>query len=223
MPNPSKHQALEGYTAPTHGELLERSTALLQQSKRRRSIRKFSEKPVPREVIENCLKTAGTAPSGANQQPWHFAAVQDFNTKSAIRTAAESEEETFYESRAPQDWLEALAPLGTNAEKPFLEMAPWLIVIFSQPWSHVDGQEQQKHYYARESVGIATGFLIQAIHHAGLASLTHTPSPMGFLNTLLGRPSHEKAFLILVVGYPADDVTVPCITKKSLSEISSFH
>jgi nitroreductase len=223
MPNPLNNQALEGYTAPTHGELLERSTALLQQSKRRRSIRKFSDKPVPREVIENCLKTAGTAPSGANQQPWHFAAVQDFKTKSAIRAAAESEEQTFYESRAPQDWLEALAPLGTNAEKHFLETAPWLIVIFSQPWSQVNGQEQQKHYYARESVGIATGFLIQAIHHAGLASLTHTPSPMGFLNTLLGRPSHEKAFLILVVGYPADDATVPCITKKSLSEISSFH
>lgn len=223
MPNPSNHQALETYQAPNHGDLLARSTELLQQSRRRRSIREFSDRSVPREVVQNCLEIAGTAPSGANQQPWYFAAIQDPVTKSAIRTAAEAEEQTFYESRAPQDWLDALAPLGTNAEKPFLEVAPWLIVVFSQPWSQVDGHEQQKHYYARESVGIATGLLIQAIHHAGLASLTHTPSPMGFLNTLLDRPSHEKPFLILVVGYPADDATVSKITKKSLCEIASFH
>ena len=173
MPNPSNSHPLEEYEAPSHNDLLARSAALLDQSKRRRSVREFSDHPVPREVIESCLKTAGTAPSGANQQPWHFAAVQDPETKSTIRRAAEAEEQTFYESRAPQDWLDALAPLGTNAQKPFLEIAPWLIVIFLQPWSKTDGQEQQKHYYARESVGIATGFLIQAIHHADATFVVH--------------------------------------------------
>lgn len=219
----TNRQPLCGYIAPELNELQERATTLLQHSQRRRSIREFSDRQVPREVIETCIKIAGTAPSGANQQPWHFAAVQDSDLKSQIRKAAEAEEEEFYESRAPQDWLDALAPLGTGKEKPFLEMAPWLIIIFSQPWSQPKGEPRQKHYYARESVGIATGLLIQAIHHAGLVSLTHTPSPMGFLNDLLGRPAHEKPFLLLVVGFPADGATVPNLSKKALNEIASIH
>ena len=190
--------------------------------KHRRTVRDFSARPVAREVIEDCIRAAGTAPSGANMQPWHFAAVSDPALKREIRVAAEAEEHEFYEHRAPAEWLAALAALGTDAQKPFLEEAPWLIAIFAQQFRvNADGS-RMKHYYATESVGIATGFLVAALHHAGLATLTHTPSPMGFLNSILGRPMHEKPFLLLVVGYPAENARVPDIARKTLPEISSF-
>ncbi len=196
---------------------------LLQQARQRRSVRDFSDQPVPRDVIESCLSIASTAPNGANQQPWHFVAVHDSAIKSSIREAAEEEERTFYESRAPEEWLQALAPLGTDAKKSFLETAPWLIAIFAESYSFDGEGEKRTHYYVRESLGIATGMLIQSLHLAGLVSLTHTPSPMRFLNEILQRPSQEKPFLLLVVGYPAEDARVPKITKKSLEEISTFY
>lgn len=189
---------------------------------RRRTVRDFSDKPVAREVIEACLRTAGTAPNGANLQPWHFVAVSDSKLKHEIRIAAEDEEQEFYANRAPNEWLEALAVLGTDSEKPFLETAPWLIAIFAQPYRLLPDGRKLKHYYATESVGIATGFLVAALHLSGLASLTHTPSPMGFLNKLLRRPAHEKPFLLLVVGHPAENARVPDIQRKPLDEISSF-
>ena len=189
---------------------------------RRRTVRDFSDRPVAREVIEQCLRTAGSAPNGANLQPWHFVAVSDPALKHEIRVAAEAEEREFYEHRAPNEWLEALAALGTDSHKPFLETAPWLIAIFSQPYRLLPDGRKLKHYYATESVGIATGFLVAAVHKAGLVSLTHTPSPMGFLNKLLGRPAHEKPFLLLVVGHPAEGAQVPDIERESLGEISSF-
>lgn len=208
---------------PSPAELEKRLADLLTRCRQRRTLRDFSTKAVDRSIIESCLRIAGTAPSGANQQPWHFAAVQDPALKARIRREAEAEERAFYEQRAPQDWLEALAPLGTNADKPFLEAAPWLIAIFVQTKGTRTDGSHFKHYYPRESVGIATGMLIQAIHLAGLASLTHTPSPMAFLNEILDRPKHEKPFLLLVVGYPAPHARVPDIAKKTLPEISSFH
>ncbi|MFN2508015.1 MAG: nitroreductase family protein [Chthoniobacterales bacterium] len=188
----------------------------------RRTVRSFSARPVPRAVIEDCIRAAGSAPSGANMQPWHFAAVSNPALKHQIRVAAEKEEREFYEHRAPAEWLEALAALGTDEHKPFLEVAPWLIAIFVQSHSPKPDGTRLKHYYASESVGIATGFLIVALHDAGLATLTHTPSPMGFLNKILRRPAHEKPFLLLVVGHPADDALVPDIRRKPLQEISSF-
>ncbi len=190
--------------------------------RKRRSVREFSNEPVPRDVIENALRAAGTAPNGANQQPWHFVVVANPVIKRQIREAAEAEEREFYSTRAPQDWLDALAPLGTDAHKPFLEIAPYLIVIFAQTHGVRPDGSKIKHYYAQESVGIATGFLIAALHHAGLATLTHTPNPMGFLNEVLNRPLNERAFLILVVGQPATDATVPAITKKPLEEMATF-
>ncbi len=190
--------------------------------RQRRSVREFSNEPVPRDVIENALRAAGTAPNGANQQPWHFVVVSNPNIKRQIREAAEAEEREFYSTRASQDWLDALAPLGTDAHKPFLEIAPYLIVIFAQAHGVRPDGSKIKHYYAQESVGIATGFLIAALHHAGLATLTHTPNPMGFLNEVLNRPLNERAFLILVVGQPATDATVPAITKKPLEEMATF-
>jgi len=189
---------------------------------RRRTVRDFSDRPVPRSIIENCLLAAGTAPSGANMQPWHFAVVSDAVIKSRIRVAAEKEERLFYQEKAPPEWLEALAPLGTDENKPFLETAPWLIAIFVQRHGVLPDGRHVKHYYALESVGIATGLLINAVHHAGLVSLTHTPSPMNFLNRLLGRPANERPFLLLVVGYPSNDAQVPVITKKPLKDIASF-
>lgn len=189
---------------------------------RRRTVRHFSARPVPRRVIEDCLAVAGSAPSGANLQPWHFVAVADPGLKHEIRIAAEAEEREFYEHRAPKEWLEALAPIGTDSNKPFLEIAPWLIAVFAQPYRPLPGGGRIKHYYATESVGIATGFLVTAIHHAGLAALTHTPSPMVFLNRILSRPAHEKPFVLLVVGHPAEDAMVPDIKRKPLEEISSF-
>jgi iodotyrosine deiodinase len=189
---------------------------------RRRTVRDFSDRPVSRNIIETCIRTAATAPSGANQQPWHFVCISDTATKRKIREAAEAEERAFYSGRAGDEWLEALAPLGTDAHKPFLETAPWLIVIFAERYEIDSGGRRIKNYYVPESVGIATGFLIVALHNAGLATLTHTPSPMGFLSEICGRPENEKPSILLVAGYPAPDATVPQITKKSLREISDF-
>lgn len=203
-------------------EIAERAAKFQAEMARRRTVRDFSDRPIPRAVIESCLRTAGSAPNGANLQPWHFVAVSDPTLKHQIRVAAEEEEREFYQHRAPNEWLEALAALGTDEAKPFLETAPWLIAIFAQPYQLLPDGRKLKHYYATESVGIATGFLIAALHHAGLASLTHTPSPMGFLNKLLDRPAHEKPFLLLVVGHPAEDAQVPDIQRKPLAEISSF-
>lgn len=203
-------------------EMQRRAEAFYAEMRRRRSVRDFSSRPVPRAIIENCLRAAGTAPNGANRQPWHFVAVSDPATKRRIREAAEAEERDFYSGRAPQAWRDALAPLGTDANKPFLETAPYLIAIFAQSYGVTADGEKIKHYYVTESVGIATGFLIAALHHAGLATLTHTPSPMGFLNDILMRPEHERPFLLLVVGYPAEDAHVPAITKKTLAEIVTF-
>lgn len=203
-------------------EMIERSSAFAAEMRRRRTVRQFSDRPVPRRVIDACVEAAGTAPSGANQQPWHFVVVSDPAIKRRIREAAEKEEYDFYHGRAPQEWLDALAPLGTDEQKPYLETAPYLIAIFAQSYGFLPDGRKVKHYYVSESVGIATGMLITAIHHAGLVSLTHTPSPMGFLNKILDRPGHEKPFLLLVVGYPAGDAVVPEITKKSLSEIATF-
>jgi nitroreductase len=211
------------YTAPAERELRDRARAFYDAMQRRRTVRDFSDTPVPRDVIEWCLRAAGTAPSGANLQPWQFVAVADPETKRRIRAAAEDEEREFYTNRAPQEWLDALAPLGTDAAKPFLERAPWLIAIFSQLHGVLPDGRKVKHYYALESVGIATGLLIAAVHQAGLVSLTHTPSPMGFLNDILERPSNEKPFLLLVVGYPAPGAVVPDITRKSLADIATWR
>jgi nitroreductase len=199
-----------------------RATTFYERVRTRRTVRHFSDRPVPRTIIEQCLRAAGTAPSGANMQPWHFVVVGDPAVKRRIRLAAEEEEREFYERRAPEEWLEALAPLGTDAHKPFLETAPYLIAIFAQ--SHgLDAEGGRiKHYYVQESVGIATGFLIAALHEAGLATLTHTPSPMRFLNQILGRLPNERPYLLLVVGHPADDAQVPAIGKKGLDEIATF-
>lgn len=200
-----------------------RAEEFLQTAQRRRSVRQFSDRAVPREIIETCIRAAGTAPSGANMQPWHFAVVSDAAVKRRIREEAEKEERAFYEERAPDDWLEALAPLGTDASKPFLETAPWLIAVFQQRFGEDETGRRQKHYYATESVGLATGMLISALHRAGLATLTHTPSPMGFLSEILERPRTERPFVLLVVGYPAPDAEVPDIQRKSLDEIASFR
>ncbi|NNF28401.1 MAG: nitroreductase family protein [Gemmatimonadetes bacterium] len=199
-----------------------RAREFLEEMRRRRTVREFSDRPVPREVIEDCLLTAGTAPNGANRQPWHFVVVGDPGVKARIREAAEEEERSFYRERAPADWLEALAPLGTDEDKPFLEQAPILIAIFGESYQLGADGAKQKNYYVSESVGIATGLLIAALHKSGLATLTHTPSPMGFLNEVLGRPRNERPFLLLVVGYPADRVHVPDIGKKELDEIATF-
>jgi len=199
-----------------------RATSFRDEMQRRRTVRQFSTHPVPREVIDDCLRTAGSAPSGANMQPWHFVVVCDPELKRKIRVAAEEEEHAFYNGRAPKEWLEALAPLGTDEHKPYLEAAPYLIVVFAQTHSLDANGDKVKNYYVMESVGIATGMLISAVHLAGLVSLTHTPSPMRFLNRILGRPAEEKPFLILVVGHPAEDARVPDISKKPLEEIATF-
>jgi iodotyrosine deiodinase len=204
-------------------EIVKRSASFYQEMRARRTVRDFSARDVPLEIIENCLLTAGTSVSGANLQPWHFAVVSSADIKRRIRVAAEKEEKLFYDEKAPKEWLDALAPLGTDANKPFLETAPYLIAIFQQRFGETAEGEKVKHYYATESVGIATGVLITALHHAGLASLTHTPSPMAFLNDILERPRSERPFLLLVVGYPAEDAQVPDISKKRLNEVASFH
>lgn len=206
-----------------HDATLEAVKRHLAYMRQRHSVRDFTADPVPQAVIEACIATAGTAPSGANHQPWHFAAIADPVMKARIRKAAEAEETEFYAGGAGAEWLRALEPIGTGADKPHLTTAPWLIVVFAQRHGLTPDGEKFKHYYVPESVGIATGFLISALHHAGLVCLTHTPNPMKFLNTLCNRPAHEKAVMILPVGYPAPDATVPAIAKrkKPLSEIMS--
>lgn len=216
---------LEGYPEVEEGESIERARSFLEIARRRRTVRHFSTRPVPREVVEACIHAAGTAPSGANRQPWHFVAVgrDDPGLRRRIREAAEEEERRFYHERAPDSWLEALERLGTDEVKPFLEEAPWLVVIFAESYALGPSGEKEKNYYVTESVGIATGILITAFHAAGLATLTHTPSPMGFLNEVLDRPENERPFLVLVVGHPAADARVPRIEKKPLERIATFH
>jgi iodotyrosine deiodinase len=201
-------------------EMQARASDFLALMRRRRTVRDFSDRTVPRAVIEAAVATAGTAPSGANQQPWTFACISAPAVKAKIRAAAEAEEKAFYAGKAGEEWLGALSHLGTDWEKPFLETAPWLIGIFGQRWGVSAAGEKTKHYYVPESVGIAAGFLIAALHNAGLATLTHTPSPMGFLNGICGRPESEKAYILLVVGYPAEGCQVPVISKKPLEEIA---
>ena len=203
-------------------EVQQRALEYYENMKRRRTVRDFSTRHVPLDIIENCIRTADTAPNGANQHPWHFVVVSDQEIKSEIRQAAEKEEQDFYKSRASREWLEVLAPLGTDEHKPFLETAPYLIAIFAKVHGIDEQGKRVKHYYVNESVGIATGLLISAIHHSGLASLTHTPSPMRFLNKILQRPEQERPFLLLVVGYPEKYATVPDIQRKSLPEISTY-
>ncbi len=203
-------------------EMRERLQAFYDDLNRRRTVREFSDRQVPRDIIETALKAANTAPSGANLQPWHFVVISGAETKKKIREAAEVEEREFYTHRASEEWLAALAPLGTDSDKPFLETAPYLIAVFLQKFGHLEDGRKVKHYYPTESTGIASGMLITALHTAGLATLTHTPSPMKFLNEILGRPKSERPFLLLVVGYPADDAEVPDIKRKSLDEFASF-
>ena len=203
-------------------EMRSRVTEFYEEVNRRRSVREFSDRPVPRDIIEQALRAAGTAPSGANLQPWHFAVVGGVETKRRIREAAEVEEREFYAHRAPADWLTALEPLGTDSNKPFLETAPYLIAIFLQKYGRLPDGRRVKHYYPVESTGIAAGILITALHRAGLACLTHTPSPMRFLNEILDRPPSERPFLLLVTGYPADGAEVPDIGRKPLQAYTSF-
>lgn len=202
-------------------QMRNRATAFFDEIKRRHTVRKFTAEPVPRDVIESCIAAAGRAPSGANHQPWHFCLVGDAAVKSKIREAAEEEERAFYEGRAGDEWLDALDPLGTDADKPFLEIAPWLIAVFAQRRGGEEAGMDKKNYYINESVGIACGFLLAALHHAGLATLTHTPKPMNFLNEALSRPATEKPFLLIVTGKPAPDAQIPhhSLIKKPLKDI----
>lgn len=214
---------LATYREYSEEEMRRRATEFRDEMKRRRTVRHYSERPVPRDVLEKCIEAAMTAPSGANMQPWHFVVVSDPELKLRIREQAEAEEREFYDHRAPKEWLEALEPLGTDEHKPYLETAPYLIAIFVQRFGQLPDGRKVKHYYATESVGIAAGMLITALHNAGLVTLAHTPSPMGFLTEILERPESERAFLLLVVGYPASDAKVPTIGKKPLSEKVDFR
>lgn len=216
-------EPLAGHVEYPPEVMRERARAFHDDLRRRRTVRAFSRRPVDRAVIEECLRAAGTAPSGANLQPWLFVVVTDATTKHTIRIEAEREEREFYARRAPPEWLEALAPLGTDADKPFLEDAPALIVIFGSKHSRTAAGTRVKNYYVPESVGIATGFLIAALHHAGLATLTHTPSPMGFLNRILEVDDDARPSILLVVGHPAEGCTVPVIHKKPLEAIARFR
>ena len=213
---------LTSYKIISEKEMLKRSKKFYADIKNRRTVREFSDKPVLNEVIDNCILAAGTAPSGANLQPWHFVVVSDPKIKKQIRNAAEEEEKEFYTKRAPKEWLDTLAPLGTDEHKPFLEEAPFLIAIFSKSFDVLPDGRKVKQYYSQESVGIACGLLITAVHNAGLVSLTHTPSPMSFLNRILERPNNERPFLLLVVGYPKEGTKVPDIKKKPLKEIATY-
>lgn len=215
-------ESLKGYERLSKTEMSQRAEQFYRHMKLRRTVREYSSDDVSRDIIENCIRAAGTAPSGANLQPWHFVVVTDQELKRQIRIAAEEEERAFYEERAPQEWLDALRPFDTDENKPFLETAPCLIAIFEQKYGIKEDGTHCKHYYSNESTGIATGLLITALHRAGLVTLTHTPSPMKFLNQVLDRPRNEKPFLLLVVGYPAKDVQVPMIRRKTLSEIATF-
>ena len=213
---------LAGYREYPVEEMRARVERFYADMARRRTVREFSDRPVPRDIIETALEAAGTAPSGANLQPWHFVVVGAAETKKKIREAAEAEEREFYEHRASPEWLAALEPLGTDSSKPFLETAPYLVAVFLQKYGHLEDGRKVKHYYPTESTGLATGILITALHQAGLATLTHTPSPMKFLNEILGRPVSERPFLLLVVGYPADDAQVPDIERKDLNDFTTF-
>ena len=206
----------------TGEDMQSRSETFLNEISKRRSIRTFSDRSVPIEIIYNCIQTAASAPSGANKQPWQFLVVKDPAMKAKIRQAAELEEKEFYRHRATKEWLEDLNQFGTDWHKPFLDIAPYLIVVFKQAYDIKDDGSQRKNYYVNESVGIASGFLLAALHHAGLATLTHTPSPMNFLGEILNRPPNEKAFLLIPVGYPAADTTVPELIKKPLEEVSTI-
>lgn len=220
----AKMQPLAAYRSYPEPEMCQRARDFYAEIRRRRSVRDFSPRAVPHDVIAAALRAAGTAPSGANQQPWHFAVVTDPAIKHRIRVEAEREEAQFYGGRAPEEWLDALAPLGTDASKPFLEIAPILIAIFAQRFGLAADGSRTKHYYVPESVGIATGFLIASLHHAGLATLTHTPSPMNFLAEICQRPDNEKPYILLVVGYPADGCEVPVAggVKKPLEAIATW-
>ena len=213
---------LPGYREYPGEEMRQRLNDFYKEVNRRRTVREFSDRPVPRDIIETALMAANTAPSGANLQPWHFVAVSGAATKRKIREAAEIEEREFYEHRATPEWLAALEPIGTDSSKPFLETAPYLIAVFLQKFGVLEDGRKVKHYYPTESTGLATVILITALHHAGLVCLTHTPSPMKFLNEILDRPKNERPFLLLVTGYPADDAEVPDINRKSLDEFTSF-
>jgi iodotyrosine deiodinase len=213
---------LASYREYPTDEMVARSRFFADEMQRRRTVRQFSDRPVPREVIEACIEAAGTAPSGAHQQPWHFVVVSDPAVKREIRVAAEAAERDFY-ATAPDEWLAALAPLGTDAEKPYLETAPYLIAVFAERYGVAPDRSRVHHYYVMESVGIASGFLLAALHHAGLATLTHTPSPMGFLNQALARPSNERAVMLIVAGYPASGARVPDLTRKPLDAIATFR
>jgi nitroreductase len=217
----SQFVSLDYYEYPAE-EMQQRAAVFYADMRRRRSVRQFSDRPVPAGVIEDCVRAAATAPSGANKQPYHFVVVTDPAVKRRIRAAAEAEEHAFYQRRASQEWLDDLAPLGTDARKPFLEIAPCLIAVFMQRYGLLPDGTTAKHYYVRESVGIAVGVLIAAIHRAGLVSLPYTPSRMGFLSEVLKRPENERPFLLLAVGYPAEGAVVPDIHKKSLEEIATF-
>ena len=228
MAFPSKedqHLPLTDFESYSEEEMLKRAKDNYHLVKRRHSIRKFSDRSVPKEIIEQCILAAGTAPNGANHQPWHFVAINSPDIKTQVREQAEALEQAFYQGKAGEEWLEALKPLGTNADKPYLEHAPWLIAVFSQKRQELEQGEQKANYYVHESVGIATGFLIQALHHAGLGTLTHTPKPMSFLSKVCGRDNdNERPYMLIIAGYPADDATVPshALEKKSLDEIASF-
>lgn len=218
----NKFITLPDYKVLPEKEMIQKSEEFYSEMNRRRTVREFSSKPIDRRIIENCIKTAGSSPSGANKQPWYFVIVSDHVLKKEIRNAAEKEEYSFYNERAPQEWLNALEPIGTNENKSFLESAPYLIVIFEQKYNINEKGNREKNYYTSESVGIATGILITALHKLGLATLTHTPSPMKFLNKILNRPDNEKPYLVLVVGYPATNTKVPNIKRKKLTEIAEF-
>lgn len=208
----------------TDQESIARTRAMRDRLKQRRTCRYFSDEPVPREVIEAAIEAAGTAPNGANHQPWHFAVVSSPDKKRAIRLAAEEEERNFYAGKASEEWLDALAPLGTDEDKPFLESAPWLIVVFAQRKGGIEEDGTTQNYYVTESIGIACGMLIATLHEAGVATLTHTPSPMGFLRDICDRPEHEKPLMVIVVGHPAEGATVPeyALRKKPLEQIASW-
>ncbi len=224
-PSPAENPGfipLPSYREYSPEEMLSRSRSFAAEMQRRRTTRHFSDRSVDRAVIEACIEAAGTAPSGAHQQPWHFVAVGDPDLKRSIRESAERAEREFYAS-APEEWLAALAPLGTDAVKPYLETAPYLIAVFAERYGLSESGERQAHYYVQESIGIAAGFLLAALHHAGLVALTHTPNPMDFLRALLGRPHNERPVMLVVTGYPADNAAVPNLERKSLDEIATFR
>lgn len=224
MTKPRVSVALPDYLQFTEAEMRERAAAFFHNVKRRHTVRDFSPRPVPRDIIETCIAAAATAPNGANHQPWHFVVIAEPAVKARIRTAAEAEEREFYAGKAGEEWLKALEPLGTDPDKPFLEIAPWLICIFGERKSRSADGIVRKNYYVPESVSIATGFLILALHNAGLVTLTHTPAPMGFLNEICGRPESDKPYILLVTGYPAEGATIPAhaLEKKRLDEITTF-